>query len=47
MCARATHEGKCLKGVKMDKCDCFIGKPDCKCDRECECDCDCECKDCK
>lgn len=49
MCARATHEGKCLKGVKMDKCDCFIGKPDCKCDRECECECgcDCECKDCK
>ena len=58
MCARATREGKCLKGVKMDKCDCFIGKKDdckeCKpeykpeCKPECKCDCKCECKeDCK
>ncbi len=49
VCAKCSHEGKCLKGVKMDKCDCFVGKPDCKCDRECECDCncECECKDCK
>ncbi len=46
MCARATREGKCLKGVKMDKCDCYLGgkpehkpdcKPDCKCDRDCDC----------
>ena len=46
VCAKCSHEGKCLKGVKMDKCDCFVGKPDCKCDR-CECECDCDCKDCK
>ena len=42
------------KGVKMDKCDCFVGnckpeckpehKPECKCDRDCDC---CDCKDCK
>ena len=54
VCAKCAHEGKCLKGVKMDKCDCFVGnckpeckpehKPDCKCDRECDC---CDCKDCK
>ena len=44
ICARGSRKGKCLKGVKMDKCDCFVGKPDCKCDR---CDCECECKDCK
>lgn len=44
MCARATREGKCLKGVKMDKCDCFIGKKDdCKeCKPECKEDCKCD-----
>ncbi len=29
MCAKCTHEGKCLKGVDMDKCDCFKDKDDC------------------
>ena len=24
VCAKCEHEGKCLKGEKMDKCDCFI-----------------------
>ena len=42
MCARTTREGKCLKGVKMDKCDHVIGKPEHK--PECECDCNCDCK---
>lgn len=48
VCARCGHEGKCLKGVKMDKCDCYVGnckpecKPDCKCDRDCEAE---DCKD--
>lgn len=54
VCARCGHEGKCLKGVKMDKCDCFVGncKPECKpehkpeCKPECKCDCKCECKKC-
>ena len=26
VCAKCNHEGRCLKGVKMDKCDCFVGK---------------------
>ena len=24
ICAKCHHEGKCLKGDKYDKCDCFI-----------------------
>lgn len=24
VCAKCGHEGKCLKGVKLDKCDCFV-----------------------
>lgn len=29
ICAKCHHEGKCLKGDKHDKCDCFIdGKID-------------------
>ena len=24
ICAKCHHEGKCLKGDKCDKCDCFI-----------------------
>lgn len=24
LCAKCNHEGKCLKGIKMDKCDCYI-----------------------
>lgn len=54
VCARCGHEGKCLKGVKMGKCDCFVGgkKPECKevckkdhddcCDKECRSDCKCD-----
>ncbi len=36
ICAKCHHEGKCLKGDKCDKCDCFIDdhKENCdKCDR--------------
>ena len=42
ICAKCHHEGKCLKGDKHDKCDCFIGdkKPHCD-DRSCE-----ECEEC-
>ena len=48
LCAKSNHEGKCLKGTKMDKCDYIVcndnhnlnckpeHKPDCKCDHECE-----------
>ena len=28
ICAKCHHEGKCLKGEKHDKCDCFIDKKD-------------------
>ncbi len=38
ICAKCHHEGKCLKGDKMDKCDCFIdgkpGKDECKDEKE-------------
>ena len=33
ICAKCHHEGKCLKGEKCDKCDCFIDKKDDKCDK--------------
>ena len=38
VCAKCHHEGKCLKGEKNDKCDCFIDdkKP---CHKEENCDC--------
>ena len=37
VCAKCHHEGKCLKGDKCDKCDCFVEtNKDCK-----------ECKECK
>ena len=41
ICAKCHHEGKCLKGEKHEKCDCFIDdkKP---CHKEDKCDC---CKD--
>ena len=34
ICAKCTHEGKCLKGKKQDKCDCFENneKPMPRCD---------------
>lgn len=41
ICAKCHHEGKCLKGDKCDKCDCFIDgeKEHCdKCDKHDECD---------
>lgn len=31
ICAKCHHEGKCLKGVKNDKCDCIID-----CDKHCD-----------
>ena len=31
ICSKVHHEGKCLRGVKMEKCDCVIEKD--KCDR--------------
>lgn len=37
ICAKCHHEGKCLKGNKCDKCDCFIDKkhePCKKCDKK-------------
>ena len=36
ICAKCHHEGKCLKGKKQDKCDCFAedNKPMPKCDDE-------------
>lgn len=37
MCAKCFHEGKCLRGVKNDKCDCILGSND----RSVSCD-DCE-----
>ena len=40
ICAKCHHEGKCLKGDKHDKCDCFLGNNEDyhnKCDRKPEC----------
>ena len=40
ICAKCHHEGKCLKGEKCEKCDCFIDedKEHCKkCDKKDEC----------
>ena len=37
ICAKCHHEGKCLKGDKHDKCDCFLGeheKPIYDCDKK-------------
>lgn len=36
ICAKCKHEGKCLKGKKEDKCDCFAedNKPEPRCDEE-------------
>ena len=39
LCAKCHHEGKCLKGDKHDKCDCFLDKKDCKDEKDhCECE---------
>lgn len=50
VCAKTFHEGKCLKGIKLDKCDDDCDNPHCndnKCndydkkdDKKCEKDCD-------
>ncbi len=47
VCARCGHEGKCLKGVCMDKCDCVIDHKPChdKCHRDCSED-SCSCEEC-
>lgn len=46
VCSKAHREGKCLKGVNMKECDCFIGhkKDDCKFDEKPCCDKKEECK---
>lgn len=33
ICAKCHHEGKCLKGDKCDKCDCFIDDKKDECDK--------------
>ncbi len=36
ICSKIQHEGDCLKGVKMDKCDFVVDdKDDCNCKDEC------------
>ena len=30
MCAKCHHEGRCLKGEKHEKCDCFLESDKCK-----------------
>lgn len=43
VCAKCHHEGKCLKGDKCDKCDCFLDdKKPCfrdECSEDCKEDC--------
>lgn len=42
ICAKCHHEGRCLKGDKHEKCDCFLesekckDKKDKKCDKKCD-----------
>lgn len=36
ICAKCHHEGKCLKGDKHEKCDCFLESD--KCDKHDKCD---------
>ena len=42
ICAKCHHEGKCLKGDKHEKCDCFLESDKCnkhdKCDKFDKCD---------
>ena len=48
ICAKCHHEGKCLKGSKKEKCDCFLGEKNEHCEKECERDCEKKCeKDCE
>lgn len=44
ICAKCHHEGKCLKGSKMEKCDCFLGEKNEHCEKECERDCEKHCE---
>lgn len=39
VCAKCHREGKCLKGVDLKKCDCFVGKKEDleKCKEKCDC----------
>ena len=38
ICAKCFHEGKCLKGEKHDKCDCFLNdEKHEKCDKDERC----------
>ena len=51
ICTKAEHDGKCLKGVKLDcKNDCHVCPPkkdECKdkCEDKCENKCECKCED--
>ncbi len=42
VCAKCHHEGRCLKGEKNEKCDCFLESEKCKdkkdekCDKKCD-----------
>lgn len=36
ICAKCHHEGKCLRGTSMDKCECFDDKCDCKPEPKCD-----------
>ena len=38
ICAKCHHEGRCLKGEKHERCDCFLGKDDDKHDKCDKCD---------
>ena len=38
ICAKCHHEGKCLKGEKHEKCDCFIETDKCKDKKDEKCD---------
>ena len=44
ICAKCHHEGRCLKGDKHEKCDCFLESDKCKCkdkkDDKCDKKCD-------
>ena len=34
ICAKCHHEGKCLKGDKYEKCDCFVDEKIDICDKK-------------
>ena len=49
ICAKCHHEGRCLKGEKHEKCDCFLESDKCKCedkkDEKCDEKCDKKCNE--